>query len=102
MSDDQLFSYDDRTGSIAQGFFMGLGLSVLQAILTGVAIGNFSGNGDQGLFIGIGGFPLFQLCWAVPVILYLRKRGRTQSAKGMIIETAFVVLISATCWLAAI
>ena len=97
MSDEQILSYQDR-GSIGEGFFMGLGLTVLQAILTGVAIAIFSGS-DLGLFLGIGGFALIQLCWALPLFVYLRKGGRPATAKGLDIETAIVVLISATCWL---
>jgi hypothetical protein len=34
------------------------------------------------------------------LFVYLRKRGQPESAKGLIIETAAIVLISATCWLA--
>ena len=99
MNDDQMFSFEDR-GSIAQGFFMGLGLTVLQAIITFVVASIFPGKDYQGLFIGIGGFAVIQLCWAIPFFLYLRKRGKTESSKGLIIETAAIFLISATCWLA--
>ncbi len=44
------------------------------------------------------GIGLFQLIWVIPMVRNDRKKGETETAKGLIIQAAIVGFLNAACW----
>jgi hypothetical protein len=79
-------------GSLGRGIGMGalftLGGAVGSGLLMTVVIGFV-------LFFGIG---LSQAIWMVPAYLHYKRRGETETAKGILIVAGIVFLLNASCW----
>jgi hypothetical protein len=58
------------------------------AILMTVVVGFF-------LFFGIG---VAQAIWMVPAYLHYKRRGETETAKGILIVAGIVFLLNVSCW----
>jgi hypothetical protein len=92
-------------GSAFRGFALVVVLQLLQAGLV-MSIGDqFNSGGDAGLgrslmvaFIGLGGAGIIQLIYVVPLYFYFKKKGRTETARGLVIAASLVILINAACW----
>jgi len=79
-------------GSIWQGIAIGGAWNVC-ALLASII----------GIFILIGmaviaGFGVVQYAWILPLYEKYRKRGETETAKGILIASGITVLLSAACW----
>jgi hypothetical protein len=94
-------SESQNAGSVAKGFFLGLVLTIVQGGLT-ILAANVSNNSLEGgggtLIIGLGAFGLIQLVYMAPLYFSFRRRQKTATAKGLLIEACVVLLCNATCW----
>jgi hypothetical protein len=79
-------------GSIWQGIALGgtwnicaLGIGILTIL---IAIGA----------VVIAGFGIVQYAWISPLYLRYKRRGETETAKGILIASGITVLLSAACW----
>ena len=79
-------------GSIARGLGIGalltLGGAVASLPLMVVYIG----------FVTLFGIGLAQLIWMMPAYRRYKKRGETETAKGLLIVAGLVFLLNASCW----
>ncbi|HTG16846.1 MAG TPA: hypothetical protein VK747_16485 [Blastocatellia bacterium] len=81
----------------------GLGLTLVFHIVALVAIFfilSMIVTGERGLeliFFSLVYFGLSQLVYMIPAILISRRRGETETAKGLIIGASITFLLSATC-----
>jgi hypothetical protein len=50
------------------------------------------------MVVAIFGISIVQLAYVLPTLVYLRKRGRTAMAKGLIIGAALTFLLNGACW----
>ncbi|MEO5924120.1 MAG: hypothetical protein ABIR70_09855 [Bryobacteraceae bacterium] len=73
-------------GSVQRGVLIGLAISVGVSIVTAPIVIPF---------LGIG---LVQLAWVIPMVRNFRRKGETETAKGMVIQAAVVAMLNATCW----
>ncbi len=73
-------------GSVKRGVLIGLAISVGVSIVTAPMVA-------PALVIG-----LIQLLWVIPMVRSFRRKGETETAKGMIIQAAVVAMLNATCW----
>ena len=79
-------------GSILKGFGIGAAVNVgavIVCLITAAAIVGVL------LLLGIG---LVQAAWIIPMILRFRKRGKTETAKGVMIAAAITFLLNAGCY----
>jgi hypothetical protein len=85
------------TKGVAAGFFLGIGLCILQGAVTG-GIASSAGNqkGLTVLMIGLMFFGLIQLIYMIPIYLLLRKR-RPAIATGLAIVASLVALVNIAC-----
>jgi hypothetical protein len=74
------------TGSVGKGVLIGL------AIALGVGIMGIP------LVIPPLGIGLIQLIWVIPMVRSYRKKGETETAKGMVIQAAIIGFLNAACW----
>ncbi len=82
---------------IAAGFFLGIGLCILQGAVTwGIASSSGNQKGLTVLVIGLMYFGLIQLIYMIPVYLLLRKR-RPATATGLAIAASLVALVNIAC-----
>lgn len=91
----------ETQGRVSSGIALGIGLNVLQALLVFFVAAKAGGNMDRfvtALLIGWGGAGVVQLAYVVPLYLRLRKKDRTETAKGLVIAASLVILINASCW----
>lgn len=91
----------ETQGRVSTGIGLGIGLNTLQALLVYFVATNVGGNIDRfvtTLLIGWGGAGLVQLVYVVPLYLRLREKGRTETAKGLVIAASLIILINASCW----
>jgi hypothetical protein len=84
-----------KPGSVAKGIGTGAFLT-----LGGIGLGFWLaviGDGRPGgivlLWIGVA-----QLLWMLPAYVVYRRRGETETAKGLLIVTGLVFLLNASCW----
>ena len=73
-------------GSIGKGMLLGAGLSIM---------------GVLAMFIflpAIIAFGVLQYIWIMPVYVMYRHRGEPETAKGVLIVSGIVLLLSAACW----
>jgi hypothetical protein len=59
--------------------------------------------GIMSILIAVGGviiatFGVLQYAWISPLYLRHKKRGETETAKGILIASGITVLLSAACW----
>ena len=83
------------------GFAIGVGLNLLQAGLVFWIANAFQDNLDRfvlTLMIGWGGAGLIQLIYVVPFYFYLRKKEKSETAKGLTIAASLVILLNVACW----
>jgi hypothetical protein len=81
-------------GGIASGFFLGIGLCIVQALLTWVIVLISKSLGV--IIFGLYFYGLIQLVYVVPLYLFLRKR-KPATATGLAIAAGLVILVNATC-----
>lgn len=92
-------STSGNSGSIAKGFGIGVGLSLLQAgLIWLITMSGSEGLGITTAIIGLGGFGIIQWIYMGPLYSYFRNNGMTETAKGLVIEAAIVSLINVGCW----
>jgi hypothetical protein len=79
-------------GSVAVGVGMGVAFTVM-----GVGLGIILASAFSRLvmLVGIG---IVQLLWMLPAWLIYRRRGQTETAKGILITAGVVFLLNASCW----
>jgi hypothetical protein len=77
----------DTKGSLIRGVGVGILASIGGAVVLLVlgVIGVF--------FIGI-----LQLAWILPIFFYLRRKGQTETSKGILVIAGIVALLNAACW----
>ena len=46
----------------------------------------------------IGGIGIIQLIYVIPLYFSFRKKGKTETAKGLVIAASITALLNATCW----
>jgi hypothetical protein len=73
-------------GSVKKGVLIGLAISLGVAIVTAPIV------------IPALGIGLIQLLWVIPMVRSYRRKGETETAKGLIIQAAIVAMLNATCW----
>lgn len=92
---------NDDEGSILQGLLICWGLTIL-AMLTGfLSLGaGLSGNNNSlnVAIVLIGGIGLLQLVYVVPIYFVLKKKGKADTIKGLIIAASITAFMNATCW----
>jgi len=99
MSDDNPLAAVDR-GGVGKGFVIGAVLNLLQAGLLWLIVTDGGSSALAVLIVGLDGFSLIQLIYMVPIYLYFRSKDQTETAKGLMIAAAIVMLTNAGCWLA--
>ncbi len=72
--------------------------SVGKGVLIGLAIALGVGIAGAALVIPALGIGLFQLIWVIPMVRSYRKKGETETAKGLVIQAAIVGFLNAACW----
>jgi len=73
-------------GSVGKGVLLGLAISLGAAIVSAP------------LVVPALGIGLIQLAWVIPMVLSYRRKGETETAKGLIIQAAIVAFLNAACW----
>jgi hypothetical protein len=81
-------------GSFGNGFFLGLGLCVVQAFVTFGIL--WATNSFLVIVIAVRYFGLTQLVYMIPLYLFLRKR-QSSAAIGLATAACFVAMISISC-----
>jgi hypothetical protein len=81
-------------GSFGNGFFLGLGLAVVQGFLTFVLL--VATDSHQVVTIGIRFFGLLQLIYMVPLCLFHRRR-QLYTAAGLATAACFIAVLSISC-----
>ncbi len=92
-----------REGSeISNGMLLLLGCHALAMVLiffigmvTESHFGNYSSLGP--IVVGLVGFLFWQLLYVIPLIIILRRRGRTAMAKGVVIMAVLTALLNGLC-----
>ncbi len=79
-------------GSVVRGIAIAAGLNIGAAIVGAIT-----------MMIGIGfvillGIGIVQLAWILPLYFSFRKRGETETAKGVLIGAGITFLLNAGCW----
>lgn len=101
MSNDQAQAVPQKPGRVAAGFWLGIGLNLLQGLLFWLVCANVSGDSQlMVLIVGLGGFGLVQLVFMIPVYIFLRVQHKSETAKGLLIEASLVLLANVSCWAA--
>lgn len=77
---------------VLQGFLICAACNAAHLILGIAAIFTMVGP-----FILLGGFPVVQLLYVIPLIRYFRRRNRRDVAKGVIIAASISALLSIAC-----
>lgn len=93
--------FSEYHGSVGAGFAITIGLNLLQGVLLGLIVFIFVRSNDareSALVAGLFGWGVIQLLYVVPICLYLRRTKMSETAKGMLIAAAVVLLLNATCW----
>jgi len=83
-----------RPGSLGKGVVIVIGLTVAAFVVAGAMTVSMAVVGIVMIF-GIG---VVQAAWIIPIWLSYRKRGETETAKGMLIMAGIVFLLNAGCW----
>lgn len=93
-------SGDRNKGSQGIGFAMGIGLNLLEAGLAFAFSKVFEGLYKQEIFLTIawGAAGLIQLSYIVPLYIYLRRKGKPETAKGLTAAAAVIIFINVACW----
>lgn len=89
-----------KEGSVALGIVSGVVLNLLQVALMALLYDQFSSDrvADSILFVGLAAAGLVQLIYIVPLYLYLRRKGKPETAKGVVIAASLGILINGLCW----
>ena len=82
----------DERGTLGRGFGIGALLTLGGIVASGILMVVYIGFA---LLFGIG---LAQLMWIIPAYLRYKKRGETETAKGILIAAGLVFLLNASCW----
>jgi drug/metabolite transporter (DMT)-like permease len=84
-------------GGIALGFLANIGGCIASALLGTVFM-----DGAEPLSVPFFAVPfgigLAQLLWIIPLYRRHRKRGTTETAKGLLVAGAITFLLNAACW----
>lgn len=84
-------------GGIALGFLANIGSCIASALLGTVFM-----SGAEPLSVPFFAVPfgigLAQLLWIIPLYRSRRRRGATETAKGLIVAGAITFLLNAACW----
>jgi hypothetical protein len=89
--------FPENRGSVAGGFGLGIFLNAAQGGLLFLIL-SLSHRGLTALIVGLGWWGLIQLIYIVPIYIYLRRTKRTDTAKGLLIAAALVLLVNVSCW----
>ena len=79
-------------GSIARGLGIGALLTLAGAVASLPLMVVYIG------FVTLFGIGLAQLIWMIPAYRRYKKRGETETAKGLLIIAGLVFLLNASCW----
>ena len=80
------------SGSIGKGVGIGALLTLAGALVSVPLLVVYIG------YIMLVGIGLAQALWMVPAYRRYRKRGETETAKGLLIVAGLVFLLNASCW----
>ncbi|MEM9006368.1 MAG: hypothetical protein AAGE59_22930 [Cyanobacteria bacterium P01_F01_bin.86] len=95
---------DSSIQSIIQGFLLLIFLHFIAGMII-FALGFIAGTIWQNyIFLGIWvfgalGLFLWQLLYVLPLILWLKRRGKIGMVKGVLIGAVFTALVNGTCYL---
>lgn len=87
MSEDQ-----GSLGSVAEGAGIAVGLTIMGVVLGIVLIRDLVG---LAMLSAIG---IVQLLWMFPAWLIYQRKGRAETAKGILTTAGVIFLLNATCW----
>jgi len=82
----------EQRGTVGRGVGIGALLTLGGIVASGVLMVVYIGFA---MLFGIG---LAQLMWIIPAYLRYKKRGETETAKGILIAAGLVFLLNASCW----
>ena len=82
----------EQRGTVGRGVGIGALLTLGGIVASGVLMVVYIGFA---MLFGIG---VAQLMWIIPAYLRYKKRGETETAKGILIAAGLVFLLNASCW----
>jgi len=82
-------------GSVLAGVLFALALNVVGVI---AAMVPFSMLDDYGSILALALPGALQVIWLTPLYLLFKRRGRKETAKGVLILAGIVFLLNAGCW----
>lgn len=87
-------------GHVTLGFALGVILNLLQVGLVAVLNDQFSSDSisEPILLVGLGAAGIVQLFYIIPLYTYFRRKGKTETAKGLLIAASLVILVNGLCW----
>ncbi len=86
------------TGSVEKGIGMTAALNLGIPLLGIIAVLGFLPGPAAIALIIFAGIGVVQLAWMVPLVLAYRRRGETETAKGLTIGAGITFLLNAGCW----
>jgi hypothetical protein len=97
-------SQKNDTSEIVMGLITLLGMHLISAFLIFLLglIVSYAFTGYAALYIWIyggGGFFLVQLLYVIPLVLLLKRQGKTARMKGVIIGAVITALLNGACFL---
>lgn len=84
----------DKKGNLGLGLIICWGCNILHLGLGWLLILSVM---PAGLMV-FGGIGAVQLAYVIPLCLYLKSKGRTDTMKGVIIAASITVLLNVGCW----
>jgi hypothetical protein len=79
-------------GSLGRGIGMGALFTLAGVVGSGILMAAIIG------FVLLFGIGVCQAIWMVPAYLHYKRRGETETAKGILIVAGIVFMLNATCW----
>jgi ABC-type glycerol-3-phosphate transport system permease component len=88
---------EQSKGSIRRGLGLTLALHLLCQVITALIVSALSIEGNYLWVLPLVFMGLSQLVYMIPAILIFRRRGATETAKGLIVGASITFLLNATC-----
>lgn len=85
---------DKGAGKILWGLLVCWGLNLLEIFLPFFWIG----PSDRVISVAIGGIGLIQLIYVLPLYFLFKQKGKTDTAKGIVIAASITAFLNASCW----
>ena len=100
MNGNEIRTSSDQ-GSVVYGLLICWGLNTLQIVTGFITLGAGAAFERAALVIviaSIGAVGLVQLVYVLPLYFQFRKKGKPDTAKGLVIAASITALLNATCW----